>query len=65
MYFPVRCFTCGAPIGDLWDDYEGKVKGGTKPAEALNELEVERFCCRRMFLSHVNIMDKIVKYIKM
>jgi DNA-directed RNA polymerase subunit N len=62
MYFPIRCFTCGAPIAHKWEDYEAKIKAGVKAADALNELGVERYCCRRMFLSHVNVMDKIVKY---
>ena len=65
MYIPVRCFTCGAPVADMWDEYESRTKGGAKPAEVLDELGVERFCCRRMFLSHVNVMDKIVKYTKL
>ena len=65
MYFPVRCFTCGAPIADKWDDYESRVKAGSKAAEALDELGVERYCCRRMFLSNVNVMDKIMKYTKL
>ena len=49
---------------------DGKRKGykeisKEKGAEnALNSLKVERYCCRRMFLSHVEVMDKIVKYRK-
>ena len=65
MYFPVRCFTCGAPIAQLWDEYDSRVKGGEKPAKVLDDLGVERFCCRRMFLSHVEIMEKVVKYDKL
>jgi len=62
MYFPIRCFTCGKPIAQLWDDYSERLKAGEKPAEILNELEVTRYCCRRMFLSHVEVMDKVIKY---
>lgn len=64
MYIPVRCFTCGAVIADLYEDYEKKVKAGANPADVLDELKVERYCCRRMFLSHVEIMDKVIKYEK-
>lgn len=64
MYFPVRCFTCGAVIGDQWEDYAAKVKGGSKPADVLNDFGVERYCCRRMFLSHADIMDRVIKYTK-
>ena len=65
MYFPVRCFTCGAPVGDRWDEYDGKIKAGVKTADALNDMGIERYCCRRMFLSHVEIMEKVNKYSKM
>lgn len=65
MYIPVRCFTCGAPVGDLWEDYDSKVKAGAKPADVLNDMGVERYCCRRMLLAHVEIMEKAVKYTKL
>jgi DNA-directed RNA polymerase subunit N len=64
MYIPIRCFTCGSVLADKYEDYAKKVKEGKDPAKALDELEVERYCCRRMFLSHVEVMDKIVKYRK-
>lgn len=64
MYFPLRCFTCGSVIGNLYDDYSKKVKEGKNPAKVLEDLGVERYCCRRMFLGHVEVMDKIVKYRK-
>lgn len=65
MYFPVRCFTCGAVIGHLYEEYSKGIKAGKKPAEMLNELDIRRYCCRRMFLSHVEVMDKVSKYPKL
>ena len=64
MYFPIRCFTCGAVIADKYEEYAKHVKAGKNPARVLEEMEIERYCCRRMFLSHVEVMDKIVKYRK-
>jgi DNA-directed RNA polymerase subunit N len=61
MEFPVRCFTCGAVIGDLYEKY--KAGQGSKGAgEVLDELGIERYCCRRMFLGHVEGMEAIKKY---
>ncbi len=51
--FPVRCFTCGAVIGDLYERYKELCKSKS-PKEALDELGIKRYCCRRMFLSHVD-----------
>ncbi|MEM3361883.1 MAG: DNA-directed RNA polymerase subunit N [Candidatus Anstonellaceae archaeon] len=65
MYFPIRCFSCGAPIAQLWEEYKQRVKSGEKPADVLNSLKVKRICCRRMFLSHVEVMDEVIKYNKL
>lgn len=64
MYFPVRCFNCGAPIAQFWDEYKNRLTKGEKPAEILNDLKITRICCRRMFLSHVEVADEIIKYDK-
>ncbi len=61
MEFPVRCFTCGAVIGHLYEDYK-KLEKEKSPEVALDELGVHRYCCRRMFLSHVDLVDTIVRY---
>lgn len=64
MYFPIRCFTCGAVIGNRYDEYSKLVKEGGNPAKVLESMGIERYCCRRMFLGHVEVMDKISKYRK-
>jgi DNA-directed RNA polymerase subunit N len=64
MYFPIRCFTCGAVIADKYEEYAKRVKEGKNPSKVLEEMEIERYCCRRMFLSHVEVMEKITKYRK-
>ncbi|MDO8553794.1 MAG: DNA-directed RNA polymerase subunit N [Candidatus Micrarchaeota archaeon] len=61
MEFPVRCYTCGAVIGDLYDQYKSLSKD-KNPEQALNDLLVDRYCCRRMFLGHVEVMGTISKY---
>jgi DNA-directed RNA polymerase subunit N (RpoN/RPB10) len=33
-----------------------------KPAEALDSLGVKRYCCRRMFLSHVEVIDSFLEF---
>jgi len=63
MLFPVRCFTCGKPIGHLWKKYlELSKKVG--PKEAFKRLKIKRYCCRRMFISGVEIMKDVIKYHK-
>ena len=60
MIVPVRCFTCGSVIADKYDEYRDRVKGGEKPAEVLDSLGVKRYCCRRMLLSHVEVVDETI-----
>ena len=61
MEFPVRCFTCGSVIGHLYEQYKSMVKD-KKPDVCLDELGVERYCCRRMFISHVDIIQSVLRY---
>ena len=61
MEFPVRCFTCGSVIGHLYEDYRAAVKD--KPAEqVMDDLGVSRYCCRRMFLAHVDLIPSLLRF---
>ncbi len=60
--FPVRCFTCGAVIGHLWEEYKKKLEEGKSPKEALDELGIERYCCRRMFLTHKSVIEEFAGF---
>jgi len=62
MLIPVRCFSCGKPIGHLWEDYKEKVGKGESAEKVLDKLGLDRYCCRRMFLSHKDYIDEVVKY---
>ena len=55
MLIPVRCFSCNKLIADKWETYQELIKQGNSEAEALNKVGLKRYCCRRMFLSHVDI----------
>ena len=59
---PVRCFSCGKPIGHLWEDYKEKVGKGESAEKVMDKLGLERYCCRRMFISHKDYIDEVVKY---
>ncbi len=62
--FPVRCPTCGAVIGDKWDEFISRVKAGEDPGKVLDDLNIKRYCCRRVFISHVNLIEEMVMYTK-
>lgn len=62
MIIPVRCFTCGKLIGDVWEEFGIRVKAGEKAGEVLDSLGIKRYCCRRMLLSHVEIIDEVLRF---
>jgi DNA-directed RNA polymerase subunit N len=62
MIIPVRCFTCGKPIGGLWEKLKEAVERGEQPGKVLDELGVDRYCCRALLLTHRDILKKIAKY---
>jgi DNA-directed RNA polymerase subunit N len=62
VIIPVRCFTCGRLIGDVWEEFARRVKTGEDPGDVLDSLGVRRYCCRRMLLSHVDIIDEVLRF---
>jgi DNA-directed RNA polymerase subunit N len=62
MMKPIRCITCGKLLGDKYDEFEQRVKKGESPASVLDELGVKRYCCRRMLLTSVDLMDEVMKF---
>jgi len=58
---PVRCYTCGRVISDVWEEYKERIKHEER-AEVLDKLGIKRYCCRRMFLTHAELIDEIAPY---
>ena len=64
MIIPIRCWSCSKPIGHLWEKYLDKVNAGEERKKALDELKLERYCCRAMFLGHVDLVDTTAQFKK-
>jgi len=58
---PVRCFTCGKVISGAWEEYKKRTKL-EDPAKVLDDLGISRYCCRRMMLAHVELVDESSPY---
>jgi DNA-directed RNA polymerase subunit N (RpoN/RPB10) len=75
MIIPVRCFTCGKVIADKWTYYSKEVAKKqdndsvlnvnsktiqtTVEGKVLDKLGLTRYCCRRMMISHVDLINII------
>ncbi|MFC6989148.1 DNA-directed RNA polymerase subunit N [Haloplanus sp. GCM10025708] len=62
MMIPVRCFTCGNVVGEHWEEFKARSAEGEDPAEVLDDLGVDRHCCRRMLVSHKDLVDVVSPY---
>lgn len=52
MLFPIRCITCGKVINQYYNVYLNLIENGKSIKEALDSLNIIRYCCRRMFMCH-------------
>ena len=80
MIIPVRCFTCGKVLGNLWEKYNEELQKAynnevtdkelkrivdlqnneeSSEKKILDDMGVRRYCCRRIMLSTVDLVEKI------
>ena len=62
MIVPVRCFSCGRVVAQDYEEYVKRVQKKEDPAKVLDDLGIEKYCCRRTIFSHVDLMEDISKY---
>ena len=50
-------------MGEHWEEFKARAKEGDEDPEAvLDELGIERQCCRRMLVSHKDLVDIVSPY---
>jgi len=64
MIIPIRCTSCGRPVGHLWEQYQKEIRRGKNPKKVLDKLGLERYCCRSLFLTHIDLTKKIGQFRK-
>ncbi|USN45793.1 MAG: DNA-directed RNA polymerase subunit N [Candidatus Woesearchaeota archaeon] len=64
MIIPIRCISCGKPVAHLWEEYLELVKNGMDKDKALDKLGLERYCCRGLFLGHVDLVELAAQFKK-
>ncbi len=57
MIIPIRCWSCGKPIGHLWEEFQERVKKGEHRKKILDSLGLKRYCCRAIIMGHVDLID--------
>ncbi|MFC1768189.1 DNA-directed RNA polymerase subunit N [Nanoarchaeota archaeon] len=64
MIIPIRCWSCGKPIAQLWEEYKERVEKGEQKKKVMDELGLERYCCRSMFLGNVELIETAAAFKK-
>jgi DNA-directed RNA polymerase subunit N len=59
---PVRCFTCGKVVSTTWKEFKERRDAGEDPKRILDDLGLERYCCRRMLLTHKEVVEDLNPY---
>ncbi|MHA1525964.1 MAG: DNA-directed RNA polymerase subunit N [Promethearchaeota archaeon] len=62
MIIPIRCFSCGKLIAHAYQPYLELIEKGEKANDAFKQLGIERFCCKRMIVSHVDLIGHLLKF---
>ena len=64
MLVPVRCFTCGMLVADKFEEYQNRLEQATdqSPDKILDELGVERYCCRIILLTTVETIQQVIPF---
>jgi len=60
MIIPVRCYTCGKVVGSSYHTFVKRVQMGEDPQEVLDDLDIKRYCCRRMLISHSDLLGELI-----
>lgn len=64
MIIPIRCTSCGKPIGHLWEQYKERTNKGESTKKVMDELGLKRYCCRAILLGQVDSIDIIAQFKK-
>ena len=74
MIIPIRCMGCGFVIADKWRYYQNQLKTNnvteryyfngkeipvTPEKKIMDALNLRRPCCRKHFLTQIDLMEKI------
>ncbi|MBI2147753.1 DNA-directed RNA polymerase subunit N [Candidatus Woesearchaeota archaeon] len=64
MIIPIRCPSCGKPVAHLWETYQERLAKGDDRKKVMDSLGLERYCCRGVFLGHVDLIDTVAQFKK-
>ena len=64
MIIPIRCFSCGKPVAQLWEQFKERVQNGEPAKTVLDSLGLKRYCCRALFMGLTDLIDIVARFKK-
>ena len=64
MIIPIRCWSCGKPVAQLWEEFSERRAKGESLKKVLDELGADRYCCRQQLMGHVELIDMSANFKK-
>ena len=62
MLIPVRCFSCNKIVGGTYEEFVERRESGEDPAKVMDDLGIKRYCCRKIYVSHLDLIDELLPY---
>ena len=59
MLIPVRCWSCGKVIAQIYAKYKEALDNEGDTSKVLDDAGIRRYCCRRMFVGHIDLIDEV------
>lgn len=60
----MRCFSCGFPVAAFYEEFKKRLSKEKKAGKVMDDLGIKRYCCRRMLLSQVDVIDEVAPFRK-
>lgn len=54
--------SCGKPVAHLWEEYKERVAKGEETKKIMDDLGLERYCCRALMMGHVDLLETVSKF---
>lgn len=64
MMIPIRCMSCGKPVAHLWEEFKERVAHGEERKKVMEDLGLERYCCKALFMGHIDLIDTAAQFKK-
>ncbi len=64
MIVPIRCWSCGKPIAQVWQEYKDRTAKGEDRKKVMDSLGLERYCCRSQIMGTTELIDTAAQFKK-